>query len=93
MKFLTSYLSPAVAIVSAGLLRFRNLGGRLVVFGIVTFEDCDRRSGSGRRRISYGQGSTRRCDLDIVDKSQIITSQAGKEVHLELDDDTRIQKG
>lgn len=30
--------------------------------------------------------------LDIVDKSYVITSQAGEEVRLELDDNTRVQK-
>ena len=30
--------------------------------------------------------------LDIVDKSYVITSQTGKEVRLELDDRTKIQK-
>jgi hypothetical protein len=30
--------------------------------------------------------------LDIVDKSYVITSQAGKEVRLELDDNTKVLK-
>lgn len=30
--------------------------------------------------------------LDIVDKSYVITSQAGKEVRLELDDNTKVGK-
>ena len=30
--------------------------------------------------------------LDIVDKSYVITDQAGKEVRLELSDDTKVQK-
>jgi hypothetical protein len=30
--------------------------------------------------------------LDIVDKSSVITDQAGKEVRLELSDDTKVKK-
>ena len=30
--------------------------------------------------------------LDIVDKAYVITSQAGQEVRLELDDNTKVQK-
>jgi methyl coenzyme M reductase beta subunit len=30
--------------------------------------------------------------LDIVDKSYVITSQAGEEVRLELDDNTKVRK-
>lgn len=30
--------------------------------------------------------------LDIVDKSYVVTSQAGKEVRLELDDNTKVRK-
>jgi methyl coenzyme M reductase beta subunit len=70
-----TFTSLALAIVGAGLV---------AVQGAWTEDRFP--SGLAPSKIVTGDVT-----LDIVDKSYVITSQAGKEVRLELDDNTKVQ--
>ena len=94
MKSLKS-TSLAMAIVSVGLLvgGSGNSGrkpGRLPESSpskIVTGEVAQ-----GRGEFHMAKDPQGELTLDIVDKSYVITSQAGEEVRLELDDNTKVRK-
>ena len=92
MKFLNS-ISLAMAIVSVGLVAA--LGMRAEAQSpqkspsskIVTGEVAQVKGEFHMAKDSQGE-----LTLDIVDKSYVITSQAGGAVRLELDDNTKVQK-
>jgi len=92
MKSLNS-ISLAMAIVSVGLIAV--LGTRAEARSpsesspskIVTGEVAQVEGEFHMAKDTQGE-----LTLDIVDKSYVITSQAGEEVRLELDDNTKVRK-
>jgi len=92
MKSLNS-ISLAMAIVSVGLIAV--LGTRAEARSpsesspskIVTDEVAQVEGEFHMAKDTQGE-----LTLDIVDKSYVITSQAGEEVRLELDDNTKVRK-
>jgi methyl coenzyme M reductase beta subunit len=91
MNFFTS-TSLAMAIVGAGLVAVQGTwaeGRSLAELSSSKIVTGEVAQVAGEFHMAKGpEGDV---TLDIVDKSYVITSQAGKEVRLELDDKTKVQ--
>jgi hypothetical protein len=91
MKFLTA-ASFAMALISAGFIVAQGIGAEdrsssgLSPSKVVTGEVAQVKGEFRMAKDSQGDVT-----LDIVDKSYVITSQAGEEVRLNLDDKTKVQ--